>query len=331
MAYRDRRHARSQARACLRPSSRYTGRVERLTPGTVVRLLRRALFSAFDDGCFGTAKAAAFSALLSFFPVITAATTILIQTRAAFVSRTLENALAQIVPPGSEELVIQQFRVTGARPWGLLAVAGAVSLWAASGVIKSLIEGFHAAYRVPRNRGILHESWLGVAMVLACAVPLLAASVLILFGEVAERYIVKWLAGDPLLASWSSSWIWVSRLTRYSVAFLTTVTVAGILYYFGPFRRQRWRFVWPGAILATMLWLAAIAGFGWYARNIAHYNVMYGSIGAGIALLVWMYLMSFIALIGCEFNAEYERSASVRAVAHVVPRHAPLADPRMVE
>jgi len=51
-------------------------------------------------------------------------------------------------------------------------------------------------------------------------------------------------------------------------------------------------------------------GFAWYVRNIASYNVMYGSIGAGIALLVWMYLIALIALLGCEFNAEYERTAA---------------------
>ena len=80
------------------------------------------------------------------------------------------------------------------------------------------------------------------------------------------------------------------------------------LYYFGPSRPQRWRFMWPGAMLATVLWLAATSGFGWYVRNIAHYNVLYGSVGAALALLVWMYLLAAIALIGCEFNAVYERS-----------------------
>ncbi len=70
------------------------------------------------------------------------------------------------------------------------------------------------------------------------------------------------------------------------------------------------RFVWPGAVLATVLWLLATTGFGWYVRHVAHYNVMYGSIGAGIALLVWMYLLAAIALIGCEFNAAYERSVA---------------------
>ena len=72
---------------------------------------------------------------------------------------------------------------------------------------------------------------------------------------------------------------------------------------------QRWKFVWRGGVLATTLWLVATAAFGWYVRNLANYNVLYGGVGTSIALLVWMYLMSLIALLGCEFNAEYEREA----------------------
>jgi membrane protein len=83
--------------------------------------------------------------------------------------------------------------------------------------------------------------------------------------------------------------------------------VTATLYYFGPYRAQRWKAVWPGSVVATVLWLGATWSFGWYVRNLANYNVMYGSIGTGIALLVWMYLMAAIAMIGCEFNAELER------------------------
>jgi membrane protein len=67
--------------------------------------------------------------------------------------------------------------------------------------------------------------------------------------------------------------------------------------------------VWRGAVLATALWLVTTAGFGWYVRHLANYNVLYGSVATSIALLVWMYLMSLIALLGCEFNAAYERLA----------------------
>lgn len=283
----------------------------RLNPRNLLWLLRRSFIAAFDDGCIGVAKGAAYSALLSFFPVLTSAATILVQSHAEFVSRTLENALSQIVPPGSQDLVMQQFRIAGARPISLLIVAGAVSLWAASGVIKSLIDGFHAAYRVPRNRGFVHQTWVAIGLVLIAAVPLLGASLLVVFGGQVERGVLKWIQVDPMLNPFAWVWQWVSRVARYALSFAATVSATALLYYFGPYRRQRWRFVWPGAMVATTLWLAATTGFAWYARNIAHYNVMYGSIGAAIALLVWMYLLAFIALVGCEFNAQYERGAGV--------------------
>jgi len=264
-----------------------------------------------DDGCLSVAKGAAYSALLSFVPVLASAATILVEMRADFVSRTIENTLSEIVPPGSEDLVVQQFRNSGARPLGVLVVAGLISLWAASGVFKSLIEGFQAVYRVPRNRGFLAQSSVAMALVLGSAVPLLFASLLILFGGQVERSVLTALKVEP---GWTPlAWLWslLSRLAQFLVAFASTAADSACLYYFGPFRKQQWRFVWPGAILATVLWMLATMGFGWYVRNIAHYNLMYGSVGVVIALLVWMYLIAVIAMIGCEFNAEYERSRKI--------------------
>jgi len=280
-----------------------------LTPRSFGRLLRGSLVSAFDDNCLAIAKGAAYSALLSFFPVLTSAATILVQSGVPFVSSTLERALAQIVPPGSEGLVVQQFRITGARPISLLVVAGLISLWAASGVIKSLIEGFQAAYRVPRNRSFLRGNFVAISLVLLAAAPLVAATMMIVFGNQVEKIVLNWMKVDPRLNPLTFGWKLVSKLARWTVAFLTTILVTTLLYYFGPNRKQRWALVWPGAVLATVLWMLTTSGFAWYVRNIGRYNLMYGSIGAGIALLVWMYLVALIALLGCEFNAEYERSA----------------------
>jgi len=276
---------------------------------TLVWLLRRTVVAAFDDNCFAIAKGAAYSALLSFFPILSATAAILLQTRSDLVSKAMENTLSEIVPPGTEGLVVEQFRVSGTRPIAVLVVAGLISLWAASGVIKSLIDGFQAAYRVPRNRGFLHGGAVAICLVLLSAVPLICASLLILFGGQAERVVLDAMNLDPLFHPLSWIWQWLSRVARYLLAFSTTVLVTSMLYYFGPYRKQRLRLVWRGAMLASFGWLLATSGFGWYVRNMAHYNVMYGSVGAGIALLVWMYLMAAIALIGCEFNAEYERSA----------------------
>lgn len=281
-----------------------------MTSRTLWWLLRRSVISTFNDGCIGYAKGAAYSALLSFFPLLTTAAAVMVQTRTQFVASTLEGFLSEIVPPGTEDLVVRQFQVMGRRPAGLLIIAVLVSLWAASGVIKSLIEGFQAAYRVPRNRGVVRQSGVAISLVLLSAVPLLCASLLLLFGAQVERVVLRWLSVDPFLHPLSGPLEFGSRLARYLLAVATTVTVTSSMYYFGPNRRQRWRLVWRGAVLSTVLWFFATLGFAWYVRNMAGYNVMYGSIGAGIALLVWMYLIALIALIGCEFNAEYERTTT---------------------
>src|SRR5579863_365772 len=96
-------------------------------------------------------------------------------------------------------------------------------------------------------------------------------------------------------------------LLRYVVALGATVLVTGLMYYCGPNRAMQFRSVWPGAILATVLWLLATTVFALYVRHIANYNVVYGSIGAVIALLVWMYVLAVISLFGCEYNAVRER------------------------
>lgn len=262
-------------------------------------LIRRSFIRAYHDGCFGTAKGAAYSALLSFFPLLTVTATILVQANAEAITRILSRALFGAAPPGTQELV-HQFTVRGQRPVSLLVVATLVSIWAASGLITSLMEGFDAAYHVPQERSFLRQRGVAILLVLAAALPAIAASTVILLGEGTEKIVALWLGLAPAglgLRGW----------VRLGVALGTIVLATALLYFVGPNRPQRWGDVWPGAFLATALWLLATLGFAWYVRNIADYNLLYGSIGAVIALLMWMYLLAVIALVGCECNAEYER------------------------
>jgi|SRR6185312_3139338 len=270
-------------------------------------LLRRALFASFDDGLFTIAKGAAYSALLSFFPVLTTAATVLVQTRADFVQRRLMSFLSEVLPPGTQDVVMQQFHFRGARPIALLVVAVVLSLWAGSSVIKSLIDGFNAAYHVPRNRSMLAHQGVGMMLAVLSLAPLLGATSLILFGSAVEAFVLRAIKVDPVLNPFAGDWELLSRVMQYVVAFAATSSLTAILYFYGPYRKQRWRRVWPGAILATILWLLATVVFGWYVRNITNYNVLYGSVGTSMALLIWMYLLAAIALFGCEFNAEHER------------------------
>jgi len=274
-------------------------------------VLQRTVVASIDDGCFTIAKGAAYSALLSFFPVLTSVATVLVMTRAGFVSKTITDVLQKVLPPGSEGLVLAQFRARGQKSISLLIVALLLALWAASSVIKSLMQGFHAAYRIPRSRSFFRETGVAIGLVFLSAIPLIGASALVLFGEQAERAVVGISRLDPVLNPLAHVYQLVSLAGRYLLALGATVALTCILYYYGPYRRQRWSAVWRGAVLATILWFLATKGFATYVRHIGRYNVLYGSVGASIALLIWMYLISAIAILGCEFNAEFERLSGI--------------------
>jgi len=275
------------------------------------RVLKLVCISAYEDNCFGLAKGAAYSSLLSFFPVLASIAAILVLANAEAVASVLSSFLFEVVPPGTEDLVKYQFAVKGQRPIWLLVVASLLSLWAASGVMMSLMEGFQAAYRLPSGRSFLHQRLVAVMLVMLTAIPAVGASALILFAGRAEIELLQWGGVETEGEQIKTGLIVLSRISTYTIAFLATVLATGLLYYFGPNRPLKFRSVWPGAFLATLLWLLATSGFAWYVRNIANYNLLYGSLGAVIALLVWMYVMAIVALIGCEFNAERERLATV--------------------
>ncbi len=272
------------------------------------RLFARTMVAAFEDNCFGIAKGAAYSALLAFFPVLASLAAILVQANQESVARVISQFLVGVVPPGSEELVQYEFAMRGQRPAWLIGIAAVLSLWGASGAMISLMEGFDAAYRLPASRPFLRQRLMAILMTFTLAIPTLGASFLILFGARLEPAIYVRLGfgdGEQIRTGVKI----LGSLSRYAIALGTVVLVTGLLYYFGPNTPVKLRKVWPGAMIATFFWALATGGFAWYVRHIGNYNVMYGSIGAVITLLVWMYLLAVIAIVGCEFNAESDRQS----------------------
>lgn len=269
------------------------------------RLIKSAAIGAYRNNIFGIAKGAAYSALLSFFPVLTTLATLLVQARADEVSHTIASFLYEVAPPGTEDVVRNLFVVYGQRPKSLLVIAVALAAWAASGAMMSLMEGFRATYDIPAGRSFLRERGIAILLVFVSVAPVWAASALIVFGARVERTILSWLSQTPEGASAPA--VLLGQGVRYAVAFATFVLVTAMVYYVGPNRRQRITGVFPGAVLATLLWLLTTVAFGWYVQHVARYNLLYGSVGASLALLVWMYLLAVITLFGCEFNAARER------------------------
>jgi membrane protein len=265
-------------------------------------LLQRAFFNAWDDNCFAIAKGAAYSSLMAFFPVITTLAAILVQAKAGEVAHQITELMFDVVPPGTEQVVTNLFQARGSQPLWLLVVAIILALWAASGVTTSLMEGFQAAYRLPQGRGPVASRGVAMLLVLCVSLPVVGACVLILFGQQVEQAALYWVGLLPEGADLRGGVRILSSSLRLILALGGMVLGTMLLYMIGPSTKVRLRDVWQGALVAAGLWMAATFGFAWYVRNIANYNVLYGSVAAAIALLGWMYLLNVITLVGCEFN-----------------------------
>ncbi len=268
-----------------------------------MRTAWRTVLGVYNNGAIGYAKGAAYSALLAFFPVLATLTTILVRANAETVSHKVVEVLLGVAPAGTEVLVRHFIVARGAQPIGLPVAAGLLSLWAASGVMISLMEGYQATLGVPNKRGVVRQRLMAMWLVLIGILPCVAASAMMIFGERTETTILRWLGLLQLDQTLSGGIAVLGKALRYTVVLATVFLVTALFYYFGPAAPRKGRLILPGALLATSLWVSATLAFAWYVRNIANYNVLYGSIGAAIALLVWMYMLSLISLIGFECNA----------------------------
>jgi membrane protein len=276
-------------------------------------LFRRSWISAYKHNTFGIAKGAAYSALLAFLPLLTTVTAILVQTNANSVARALTTLLFEVVPPGTETVIRDNLLRGGFRPVAVLVLGSVVSLLAASGLMMTLMEGFRHAYSITESRRFWPQRGWAALLVFTAALPVVGASALIVLGERGEYFLMTRLGVLPQGEQLRGWLLFFGVLLRYLIALLAIVLSIASLYYLGPNHDRRRRNVWPGAFLATVMWLVLTVIFAWYVQNLANYNLMYGSIAAVIALLVWMYLLSVIVLFGCEYNANRDRYDTARA------------------
>jgi len=263
-----------------------------------LRLLRLAFWRAFQHDAFAIAKASAYSSILTFFPLLLVVGSVLATSRrtGAYL-REISYALGRILPAGSAT-AMAYLKGTSQRPVGLLVTASLITLWTASGVMISWMEGFRRCYELPKVWGLLKERLIAFSLVILAGIPLTFATMLVAFGSRIETRILFHLGrefGPYILLMWMAM--------RWLIAGLTSIAVIALIYHNAVPRTQPWHSVLPGATLATAMWFLATMLFGGYLNRYADYSIIYGSLGVGIALLVWMYMISLVILVGAEFNA----------------------------
>src|SRR5271163_470947 len=263
-----------------------------------LRLLRLAVWRAFQHDAFSIAKASAYSAILTFFPALLVVGSVLATSRkGAPYLREISYALSRILPAGSNTAT-NFLRGAAQRPVSLLITASLLTLWTASGVMISWMEGFRRCYELPKVWGLVKERLISFLLVIFALVPMTFATLLVALGSKVETNILFYTAREYslyILVMWGA--------IRWLIATLTSIAVIALIYHNAVPRTQPWHSVIPGATIATAMWFSATLLFGFYLKHYADYSIIYGSLGAAIALLVWMYMVSLVVLVGAEFNA----------------------------
>jgi len=263
-----------------------------------LRLLRLAFWRAFVHDAFAIAKASAYSSILTFFPVLLLVGSGLASWRkGAPYLREISYALGNILPAGANT-ALNYLKSAGQHPFSVLTTTSVITLWTASGVMISWMEGFRRCYELPKTWGLVKERLIAFLLVVFALVPMTFATVLVAVGSKFETRLLPYLDPDfspYVLLLWGA--------IRWLIATLTSISVIALIYHHAVPRTQPWHSVIPGAALATVLWFSVTVGFRSYLAHFGNFATIYGSLGVAMALLVWMYLISLVVLIGAEFNA----------------------------
>lgn len=261
--------------------------------------LRKALRLALDHDVINTAKAVAYSGMLMLFPAALVLTTLVAQVpEGTNLAGGFRATFYQFLPTDTMDLLQTYLLTRPIHSAQVILSATSLSVFAGLGMMLSLMEGFRRANHLPRNAwGFWQRRVRAMLLVPMALIPLSLATIVVVFGHQIESWMID-NADHELRFIVLVFW----RIVRWSIAVLTSVTVLTALYHFGTSHKEHWKRVAPGAITATLFWFPATLAFGFYVTRIADYSMFYGSFGAGIATLVWLYLTAFSVLIGAELN-----------------------------
>jgi membrane protein len=282
-------------------------------PGAPFSLSLREWRDAFEqagrgfvaDGCMNLAQQVSYSSILAFFPAIAFLLGLL---GVLNLYDQLQSFLAEVAPHGVISFVQGlQHDSTGSAGVTALVLGGAGAIWAASGAMGSVIQAVNTAYETGETRPFWKKRILAIVLVVLAGTTILALAVLIVFGgPIGQAIADKAHVGSAFTVVWS--------IARWPVAFVAILLLFALIYSLAPDQRPRtWRWVSPGSVVGALLWLILSALFALYATFAGSYSRTYGSLAAGVILLLWLNYTAWAILFGAELNAALEKQADVRA------------------
>jgi membrane protein len=271
------------------------------------RLVRNVFDEISANDSLGRASELAFDFLFALFPLILLMVTLfgLFAPRSVELQNDLLSYFADFLPPAAFQLLRATATELAAKAGGGKLTFGIVFvLWFASGGVSSMISALNLAYHVREARSWFKVRTIALGLTLLISILLFTALFLVLVSS----HFVDWLGAElrlqPMIVL-----IW--KTAQWPAAILFVVMSYSVIYYCGPdLKERRWHWITPGSAFGGFLWLLASVGFRIYLHFLNTYSASYGSLGAVMILLVWLYVTGLAFLIGGAINAEIERAAT---------------------
>ena len=255
-------------------------------------ILKRTAWQASEDRLMTEAAGVTFYVLLALFPAIAALVSLygLVADRAAVEQHVAQ--LAGVVPGGGMALIEEQVRRVASQPAGALgvgAIAGLlISLWSANQATKAVFDALNVVYEEEEKRSFVRFTLVTLGFTLGGLVFAILAMLAVVVLPVALGFLGLGSAAE-----------WALRVGRWPILALLVGLVLAVIYRYGPSRtRARWQWVSWGSAFAAVAWLAASLGFSWYVANFGSYNETYGSLGAVVGFMTWIWISTIVVLLG---------------------------------
>jgi len=272
-----------------------------------IQLAKRVWKEVQEDNVFGRAAELSYYFLLALFPFLIFLTSVigLVLGSGTGTRHMLFNYLARIMPPSAFQLIdATMIEVSAASSGGKLSFGILAALWAASNGLTAITGSLNNAYDLKETRSWWKQRLVSIGLTMALSVLIIGALVLVVAGgKIAEWLAAHYGFGPVFPTAW--------KIVQWPVVFAEMILAFALIYYFAPdFRKQAWQWLTPGAAIGVVLWLLVSLGFRVYLHFFNSYSATYGSLGAVIILMLWLYFTGAAVLIGGEINSEIENAAA---------------------
>ena len=265
-------------------------------------ILWRVYAGISDDRILANAAAVTFYALLALFPAIAALVSIYgLFADPASIEQQLDS-VSSVLPSGAIDVIRDQLNRLAAQPRGTLGVSFViglvVALWSANGGIKALFDALNVVYEEKEQRSFIRLTAITLVFTVSMIGFVLVAMACIVVLPVALNYLPSFMG-------------FILNIVRWPVMLVLVAVALAVIYRYGPSRDQpKWRWITWGSALAALAWLGFSAIFSFYAARFGSFNKTYGSLGAVIGFMTWMWLSVAVILIGAKLNAETEHQTA---------------------